>query len=96
MLLAQEIILQGNVGTNCFLTTTNSSGVLALLFKTSIAVADSPSLHLLYSEDLATPTESRPHLAHLLRKRVLSLSDIVHISNERALTTVQELVAYKE
>ena len=70
--------------------------VLALLLKTSIAVADSPSLHLLYSEDLATPTESRPHLAYLLRKRVLSLSDIVHISNERVLTTVQKLLAYKE
>ena len=70
--------------------------VLALLLKTPIAVADSPSLHLLYSEDLATPTESRPHLAYLLRKRVLSLSDIVHISNERVLTTVQMLLAYKE
>ena len=41
---------------------------------------------------LVTVSTSTPHLAHLLRKRVLCLSKIVHISNLRVLPTARELV----
>ena len=40
--------------------------------------------------------DSRPHSTHLLEKRVLFLTEIVHFSNVRVLPTVQVVVSYKE
>ena len=40
--------------------------------------------------------DSRPHSTHLLGKRVLFLTEIVHFSNVRVLPTVQVVVSYKE
>ena len=48
---------------------------------------------LLHTTDVV---DSRPHPTHLLGKRVLCLTEIVHFSNVRVLPTVRELVAYKE
>ena len=48
---------------------------------------------LLHTTDVV---DSRPHSTHLLGKRVLCRTEIVHFSNVRVLSTVRELVTYKE
>ena len=48
---------------------------------------------LLHKTDVV---DCRPHPTHLLGKRVLCLTEIVHFSSVRVLPTVRELVTYKE
>ena len=48
---------------------------------------------LLHTTDVV---DSIPHSTHLLEKKVLCLTEIVHFINVRVLPTVRELVTYKE
>ena len=48
---------------------------------------------LLHTTDVV---DCRPHSTHLLGKRALCLTEIDHFINVRVLSTVRELVAYKE